>query len=108
MLPGDAEIEAQQSLAESGVDLQADVLKVPHHGSAYSDPEFLAAVHAKVGIISVGAGNDYGLPSPVLLTQLDRLGVPVERTDRDGDVAVVYSNGTLSTVERGIRASAVG
>ncbi len=49
MLPGDAEIEAQQSLAESGADLQADVLKVPHHGSAYSDPAFLAAVHAKVG-----------------------------------------------------------
>ena len=86
----------------------ADVLKVPHHGSAYSDPRFLAAVHAQVGIISVGAGNDYGLPSPVLLTELARLDLPVLRTDRDGDIAVVDSGGTLSTVTRGIRASSVG
>jgi competence protein ComEC len=108
MLPGDAEIEAQQSLLDSGVDVSADVLKVPHHGSAYSDPQSLAAVHAKVGVISVGAGNDYGLPSPVLLTQLAKLGVPVLRTDHAGDVAVVYSGGVLSTVARGIRASSVG
>ena len=49
------------------IDLRADVLKVPHHGSAYSDPDFLAAVHARVAVISVGRHNDYGHPSPVLL-----------------------------------------
>ena len=70
MLPGDAEIEAQQSLVASGEDLRADVLKVPHHGSAYSDPAFLAAVHAKVAVISVGLHNDYGHPSPLLLAEL--------------------------------------
>jgi competence protein ComEC len=108
LLPGDAEIDAQQSLLNSGADLSADVLKVPHHGSAYSDPRFLAAVHAKVGIISVGAGNDYGMPSPLLLHELATLDLPVRRTDRDGDVAVVYSGGRLSTVARGTRASSLG
>jgi competence protein ComEC len=108
MLPGDAEIDAQQSLLASGLDLHADVLKVPHHGSAYSDPAFLAAVHAKVGVISVGAGNDYGLPSPLLLGELTRLGLPVLRTDRDGDIAVVDRNGSLSSVSRGSHASTVG
>jgi competence protein ComEC len=108
LLPGDAEIEAQQSVLESGVDLHADVLKVPHHGSAYSDPQFLAAAHAQVGVISVGVGNDYGLPSPLLVSELARLNLPVLRTDRDGDIAVVDSNGALSTVARGTRASAVG
>ena len=33
-----AELEAQSALVAAGVDLRADVLKVPHHGSAYSDP----------------------------------------------------------------------
>jgi competence protein ComEC len=108
LLPGDAEIAAQQSVLESGADLRADVLKVPHHGSAYSDPGFLAAVGAKVAVISVGAGNDYGLPAPSLLRELDQLGLPMRRTDRDGDVAVVESGGVLSTVSRGITASTVG
>ena len=34
LLPGDAEIEAQQAMLAEHVDLRADVLKVPHHGSA--------------------------------------------------------------------------
>ena len=100
LLPGDAEIEAQDALLEARADLRADVLKVPHHGSAYSDPAFLAAVHARVGVISVGAHNDYGHPSPLLLGQLARLGVPVRRTDQDGDVAVLGSGGRLGTVVR--------
>ena len=108
MLPGDAEVEAQRSLVESGLDLSADVLKVPHHGSAYSDPDFLRAVDAKVGIISVGLDNDYGLPSPLLLIELARLSVPVLRTDRDGDVAVVKTSSGITTVTRGTRASTVG
>jgi competence protein ComEC len=108
MLPGDAEIDAQQSLVASGADLRSDVLKVPHHGSAYFDPGFLAAVHAHVAVISVGRHNDYGHPSPMLLAELARLGVPVRRTDRDGDVAVVADRGSVSTVVRGKRWSTVG
>ncbi|MEP7178619.1 MAG: ComEC/Rec2 family competence protein [Pseudonocardiales bacterium] len=108
ILPGDAELAAQRSLLDSRVDLRAEVLKVPHHGSAYSDRGFLAAVHAQLGVISVGAHNDYGHPSPLLLAELARLGVPVRRTDRDGDVAVVDRAGSISTVLRGTRASTVG
>jgi competence protein ComEC len=105
LLPGDAEIEAQQDLLAAGVDLRADVLKVPHHGSAYSDPDFLAAVHARVAVISVGLNNDYGHPAPLLLSELARLNLPVRRTDHDGDVAVLERAGQLTTVERGVRAS---
>jgi competence protein ComEC len=109
LLPGDVEVEAQQAMLAAGVDVRADVLKVPHHGSAYSDPRFLAAVHARVGVISVGLHNDYGHPSPVLLSELAQLGVPVRRTDEDGDVAVVAaSTGAatgLTTVVRGVASS---
>jgi competence protein ComEC len=99
LLPGDAEVEAQQALLEAGTDLRADVLKVAHHGSAYFVPEFLAAVQARAALISVGAHNDYGHPSPRLLSALAVLGVPVERTDRDGDVALVRNGTGLAAVK---------
>ncbi|HTZ42259.1 MAG TPA: ComEC/Rec2 family competence protein [Jatrophihabitans sp.] len=98
LLPGDAEVEAQDDLLDSGADLRADILKVPHHGSAYSDPRFLAAVHAKLAVITVGLHNDYGHPAPVLLAELAHLGVPVRRTDLDGDVAVVVRDGQPAAV----------
>jgi competence protein ComEC len=108
LLPGDAELDAQRELLASGADLRADILKVPHHGSAYSDFGFLAAVRASVAVISVGLHNDYGHPSPVLLGAMARLGVPVFRTDRDGDIAVVGRPGRLTAVVRGTSASTVG
>lgn len=98
LLPGDAEIEAQDDLLATGTDLRADLLKVPHHGSAYSDPRFLRAVQARLALISVGRDNDYGHPSPTLLTTLRRLGVPVRRTDQDGDIAVARRGARLQVV----------
>jgi competence protein ComEC len=100
LLTGDVEVEAQDALLRTGVDLRADVLKVPHHGSAYQSPAFLRAVHASVGVISVGRDNDYGHPSPALLHELDRLGMRAERTDLDGDVAVTLRDGGMSVVTR--------
>ncbi|TAM89871.1 MAG: ComEC/Rec2 family competence protein [Jatrophihabitans sp.] len=108
LLPGDAEIEEQQLLLGSGVDLEADVIKVPHHGSAYSSQAFLAAARARVAVISVGRHNDYGHPSPLTLTRLDRLGVPVRRTDEDGDVAVCGDGADLTVLVRGPAAVAAG
>ena len=109
LLPGDAEIEAQRSVLAAGTDVSADVLKVPHHGSAYSDDRFLSAVHARLAVISVGLHNDYGHPSPLLLAELGKLGIPVRRTDQDGDIAVVAdASGALRAVMRGTRASTVG
>lgn len=101
LLTGDAEIEAQLALLHDDPgDLPAEILKVPHHGSAYSSPAFLAAVHARVALISVGAGNDYGHPAASLLDTLAHLGVPVFRTDRAGDIAVRDRAGTLEVVTR--------
>jgi competence protein ComEC len=103
LLPGDAELEAQDDLLAAGADLRADILKVPHHGSAYSDPAFLQAVHAKLALISVGLNNDYGHPSPLLLAELARLGVPARRTDQDGDIAVISDRGRFVPVIRSTR-----
>ena len=47
----------------------------------------------RLALISVGAGNPYGHPSPKVLGALERQGVPVLRTDRDGMVRVQLGRG---------------
>lgn len=101
LLTGDVEVDAQRSIEASGVDLAAEVVKVPHHGSSHSDPRFLAATRARVAVISVGAGNDYGHPAPSLVAELAHLGMRVYRTDRDGDIAIYDDAGRLAVAPRG-------
>jgi len=101
LLAGDAEVDAQAAIVAGGADLHADVLKVAHHGSAYQDPRFLAAVHPAVALVSVGAGNPYGHPSLPVLARLRLLGARVQRTDLDGDLAVAVVRGRLYVVAGG-------
>jgi competence protein ComEC len=89
LLTGDVELAAQADLIGSGVNLRADVLKMPHHGSRYTSVGFLNAVGPRAVLVSVGAGNRYRHPDPGLLGGLERAGVAVHRTDIGGDVAVV-------------------
>ncbi|MFI6600434.1 ComEC/Rec2 family competence protein [Nonomuraea sp. NPDC050536] len=100
LLGGDVETEAQAEILRR-VAPTSDILKVPHHGSARQDPEFLAAVGARAALISVGADNDYGHPAPSTLALLNRLGARVYRTDKSGDLAVIAHNGTLAIAARG-------
>ena len=100
LLTGDIEPEVQSTLAASGVDLDVDVLKVPHHGSAGQDLAFLAASDPDVAVVSVGADNDYGHPDGPVLSELVGEGAEVARTDTGGDVAVVVDEGALMVVTR--------
>ncbi|MBB3661106.1 competence protein ComEC [Prauserella sediminis] len=93
LLSGDIELTAQSDLLARDVDLGAEVLKVPHHGSRYTRPEFLAAVRPRIALVSVGADNDYGHPSDTTTDALEAVGALVARTDRGGDLAVVPGDG---------------
>ena len=94
LLTGDVEVAAQAQLLAAGVPLRADVLKMPHHGSRYSSPEFLAAVAPRAVLVSVGAGNDYRHPDAGLLERLEQAGAMVRRTDLSGDVAITAGPGS--------------
>ena len=76
-----------------------EILKVAHHGS--DDPglsRLLEQIHPRVAVISVGAHNDYGHPTPSTIATLGAVpGLAVYRTDRDGRV-VVESDGKAMTV----------
>ena len=65
------------------------VLKVAHHGSrTSSSPAFLERYAPVAALVSVGPGNAFGHPAPVVLDGLDRVGATLFRTDRDGAVTV--------------------
>jgi len=86
---GDAGFAAEQRLLESGTDLRADVLKVGHHGSAYSSaPSFVAAVHSSYALISVGRHNLFGHPAATTLATLRSAGAETYRTDLCGATIV--------------------
>nr|MDP9327768.1 ComEC/Rec2 family competence protein [Actinomycetota bacterium] len=83
---------AQEWLLEGGVDLGADVLKVPHHGAATSIPAFFEAVHAQVAVVSVGE-NTYGHPVPATLASIEATGAQVWRTDQRGTITISFQGG---------------
>jgi len=93
LLTGDIEKEAGAALRTSllkspAVQAHYDVVKAAHHGSANIDPELMSMEAAPLTLISVGADNDYGHPSPRLLELEANLGSTVLRTDLSGDIAV--------------------
>lgn len=104
--PAAREVDARlRALAEGP---RVDVLKVAHHGSARQDPGLIADVAPRLAIIGVGAGNDYGHPSPVLLRLLAGQGVPTARTDAQGDLAVIAQAGQPFLVVSGPHSLGVG
>jgi competence protein ComEC len=100
LLTGDVEPPAQAALHRAEPGLRADVLKIPHHGSANQDPAWLASLGARVAIASAGAGNDYGHPAPSTLRLLASLGLRLASTDRHGDVVVLVRDGILALATR--------
>ncbi|GAB3492681.1 ComEC/Rec2 family competence protein [Amycolatopsis cihanbeyliensis] len=101
LLTGDIELLAQSDLLAADTELEADVLKVPHHGSRYSLPRFLSAVRARLALVSVGADNSYGHPNRRTLRTLTAGGALVARTDTGGDVAVLPDATGPALVRRG-------
>ncbi|MEY3857581.1 MAG: hypothetical protein RL290_175 [Actinomycetota bacterium] len=87
---GDIEPPVQEVLVKDVAPV--DIYKVSHHGSRYQDLAFMAALHPRISIISVGAGNTYGHPAVQTLEALARLGSEVVRTDIDGAIAVQVRN----------------
>lgn len=94
---GDAELAAEQSLMENGVDLACDVIKIGHHGSSTSTgPSLLLSAKPKYAVISVGKNNSLGHPDKGVLDSLSSAEVTVYRTDIHGDITA-FSDGTNIT-----------
>ena len=94
---GDAEQDYEREIMLSGADIDADVLKVGHHGSGGSSSDrFISSVSPELAVIQVGIDNDYGHPSQQALDRFLEHGVEVYRTDEVGDVIVTTDGKELS------------
>lgn len=97
LFTGDAFKSVERKLANKGVFLESDVLKVGHHGSKTStSEEFIEAVNPKIAIIQCGRDNRYGHPHSETLAILEKYDIKVLRTDIDGDVKIISDGKTLS------------
>ncbi len=101
LFTGDLGESGERLLLEAYPGLQADILKVGHHGSKHSSTmEFLKQIDAEAAVISAGADNRYGHPHPDVLKRLEEAGIEeVYRTDEMGAVSYTYfyrRSGTFS------------
>ena len=97
LLTADIREEAEFELIAQRASLKSTVLKVAHHGSKTStSSQFLAAVDPQIAVISVGADNRFGHPSPEVVEMLrERLG--------EDKVYLTSQNGTIEFTTDGER-----
>ncbi len=81
---GDAETLSEDEVT---CDVDADVIKVGHHGSdSSSSVEFVKKVSPEYAIIMVGEGNSYNHPYQSIIDRYLGVGAKVLRTDLDGNI----------------------
>lgn len=97
LFTGDMEALTEKQLVQKGTDLDADVLKVGHHGSYSSTCQaFLDQVTPEFGVVCCGRNNEYGHPHDSPMNRLKRDEVTLFRTDLMGDVVAVTDGRTLA------------
>ena len=90
LLTGDVETKVERELVARKIDIDSDLLKVPHHGSKTSTTEkFIEAVTPEAAFIQVGSDNRYGHPHPTVLERLQDYGIRYYRTDINGTIELL-------------------
>lgn len=97
LLTGDAEKESENEMILKGYNLQADVLKLGHHGSSTSNTKkFISAVNPKYSVASCGKNNEYNHPHKETIDLLKGMNIPLIRTYEKGTI-------TFTSNENGIK-----
>jgi len=87
---GDIQARSERLLVDSGRDIKAAVLKIPHHGSQTSSGwEFLRTVQPFIGVVSADWRNMRRSASRFILGRYRWLGIKTYRTDRQGAITIV-------------------
>ncbi|MGL6174521.1 MAG: ComEC/Rec2 family competence protein [Cellulosilyticaceae bacterium] len=93
LFTGDAEKEVEHDLLEAKVNLEADVLKLGHHGSSTSNTaEFIEAVSPEYAVILSGLDNKYGHPHKETMEVLTKEQISYYDTKLNGNITFT-SNG---------------
>ena len=96
LFTGDAYQSVEKKLVSRGWGLNSDVLKVGHHGSKTStSEEFIKQVSPEIAVISVGKDNPYQHPHQETLDTLEKYGIKILRTDKNGDIKIICDSQSL-------------
>ena len=100
LFTGDIEEIAEKAILSKYVNkqevLNADILKVAHHGSKTSSiKEFINAVSPKYAVIGVGKDNKFGHPSEKTLDTLKDQNVKIYRTDISGEIMIIIDEDSV-------------
>lgn len=106
LFTGDCTDEEERDMLAAGVNLQADVLKVGHHGSRDSSTYvFLKAVNPVYSVISVGVDNDYGHPNKEALSRINDVGSTYFRTDKSGTIIATCNGKEITWNTKGMEST---
>jgi competence protein ComEC len=99
LLPGDVEKEAEYRMLRGDNPLNADILKIPHHGSSSSStPYFLQRVMPSYAVLSAGERNIGRLPHPEVLKRYEQMGTKIFRTDKHGAIRVITDGDSVKVI----------
>ena len=99
LFTGDAETQSENEQLAGTLPLDADVLKVGHHGSRTSSTQrYLDAVSPRYAVISCGQGNSYGHPHSEAMSRLVATGAEIYRTDESSTI-IFTTDGETITVD---------
>ena len=98
LFTGDITSIAEFGLINENKDIEADILKVPHHGSEYStSKEFVETVNPEYAVISTGLDNPYDFPRQKVLDNLQN--TKMYRTDLNGDITFIITRQGVKKVK---------
>jgi competence protein ComEC len=96
LLTGDIEMLGEKAILDSQQNVQADVVKVAHHGSKTSSIEsFIAAAQPSFAIISVGQTSIFGHPNKGVVERWKASGAQLLTTGTSGTITVTTDGRNL-------------
>lgn len=109
LLTGDLGRKGLQQLREAGIPGRISLLKLPHHGSRHSQPEwYLDWIQPTAAFVSSGRGNPYGFPHQQTIEACTAQQIPLFRTDQDGMLTLRINNGRWQSQTGGEASSQAG
>ena len=91
LICGDLEARGINALLRNGAPLEANVLILPHHGSAGSySPELYDSVGPKLALASCGHGNIWNFPAEKVCDALAKRNIPLATTADKGQIIITW------------------
>jgi competence protein ComEC len=92
LFTGDIVRLSEYLLIKAEPDVSADIVIVPHHGSATSSSAaFIGRIAPDLGVASLARGNQWRMPDPAVVQRYVKRGIRWLDTGRAGQVSLIFN-----------------